>query len=70
MTIRPSVSMPPVTGDYCGEPSDLLVISTMLCLGRTKSSNASRSTVVVVAMVRANVGPSSGRPDNSIKTVQ
>src|SRR5689334_9906563 len=52
MTIRPSGSTPPVTGDACGLPSDRLVIRIIRWRGRTKSSRSSRLTLVFVAMVR------------------
>src|SRR5689334_23984500 len=52
MTMRPSSSTPPVTGDVCGRPSARWVTSTMECRGRTKSSSASRSTSVLVAIWR------------------
>src|SRR3954452_4829004 len=52
MTIRPCSSTPPDTGDSCGRPSARTVASSILCRGRTKSRSCSRSTAVVVAMLR------------------
>src|SRR6476469_6304328 len=52
MTMRPCSSTPPVTCEAWGRPSDRWVMSTIECRGRTKSSSASRSTSVVVAIWR------------------
>src|ERR1700722_15229123 len=53
MTTRPCSSTPPVTGELCSEPSARKVVSTILCRGRTKSSNSERPTASAVAILGA-----------------
>ena len=50
MTIRPSASTPPVTGESCGRPSARVVTRIRWWRVRTKSSSSSRSTRVFVAI--------------------
>src|SRR5688572_11860203 len=53
MTMRPSASTPHVFGEDWGRPSLRVVIRMARCRGRRNSSSASRSTGLLVAMVRA-----------------
>jgi hypothetical protein len=53
MTIRPASSTPQVTGDACGPPSFLVVITIARCLTLMNSVSSSRLTTLFVAIVLA-----------------